>query len=141
MLEEVRETGECLEANETVYCPATPAEERDPFAPGIPEPCDAAECVEGDALFVFEVPPLAPGAACAASTRTAEGAWALGELEPVTADDRAFAAIATQDVSLANDTVEVVLLCFDDPPTGLPGTVETLADTAPSIILVAPALG
>jgi hypothetical protein len=143
LLAEVRRDGTCIEADGISYC-ATDSEQavspdgQSALAPAEtgsgPSPCPtvADDCPRDE--LGFTVRGFPPGAACATAVRSAEGdAWAIGALVPVgTAPTQVpVAASAGTDAS-----IELVLLCFDVGPAGLPATVATLSETNPDVVFV-----
>ena len=138
LLAEVRETGECRDANATTYCPAVPFDEMG-RPPAGPAP-GAEDFLEGDTLFVFVVSDLPAGSGCAAATRTSDTAWRVGSLEPILGEPTVFAAVATDTIAASEGTIESALLCFETPPETLPEEIQNLSDVSPSIVFVAPTL-
>lgn len=128
LLAEVRETGECRDANGTTYCFADVLPEFQGQPPMIPEPIQPVE---------FDTRGIDAGTACAVATRHADGAWDVGAIS-LTGDDARFSIEPASD--LGGDGVEAALLCFDPPPSELPAETETLAELGPTIIYVAPVL-
>lgn len=128
LLVEVRETGECRDANGTTYCSAeviTIAETQDP---------DVTD-LETNRFVEFDTRGIDDGTACAVATRRTSRDWSLGLLK-IVGDDISLGYSPASGIE--DDPAETALLCFDAPPDALPETTETLAELEPTIIYVAP---
>ena len=125
VLIEVRETGDCRDANGTTYCPAeVPTNVISP-----------APTPETNGFVEFDTSNIDAGTSCAPATREPNGSWSVSTLQIID-DDNPFILAPTSQ--LQDGPTEVALLCFDLPPEELPETTETLAELGPTIIYVAP---
>lgn len=147
LMDEVRETGECREANDTTYCFSPLDEETDfgapePSDPAIPEPCIGDMCPTLEsAIYTFDAMDLAPGSACAVATRAGDADWTLGELMLIAPETMTYDVAVSAELADEAAALEIALLCFDAGlEADVPRSVSALADAGPSIIYVAPRL-
>ena len=146
LFEDVRASNECLDANETVYCPGLPGDFPPPeveipisAAPPVPDICRTCEGSEV-LLYLFDSRGLEPTTSCSVATRIDSDDWRLSEPEAGGAVG-GFEVVAPEEDVEGAEQIDTAVVCFENPEgLSLPPSIETLADLEPTFVFVGPDL-